>query len=265
MLAKAVVDATGRDALLASKLGQKKRDPDLNKIAIYTYFKGAKRDPGIDAGATTVAYIAEKGWFWYIPLANDVVSVGVVAEADYLYRETRDPEEVFCREATQCAWIEDHITLGPTWGRSASRASSATAPAKFAGDGFCLAGDAFSFLDPVFSSGVFLALKSGEMAADAIHEGLAQHGRVTASTFRAYERDFRWALDRFRQLVLAFYNESSASQTSFALIPISTRSLSMHWLATCLPIWHRSSKRWKSSPREGAARTRRPRRPTVRQ
>ena len=206
--ARAVVDATGRDALLASKLGLKKRDPDLNKIAIFTYFQGAKRDPGIDAGATTVAYIPEKGWFWYIPLANDVVSVGVVAEADYLYRETRDPEEVFCREATQCAWIADHIAQGTYLGPIRVTGEFSYRSSHAAGDGFCLVGDAFSFLDPVFSSGVFLALKSGEMAADAIHQGLTQDGRVTAATFETYERDLRWALDRFRQLVLAFYSET---------------------------------------------------------
>ena len=60
--------------------------PYLNKIAVWTYYKGAKRDPGVDEGATTVAYVPEKGWFWYIPLAGDIVSVGVVAEKDYLMR-----------------------------------------------------------------------------------------------------------------------------------------------------------------------------------
>ena len=205
--AKAVIDATGRDALLASKLGWKKRDPDLDKIAIFTYFSGAKRDPGLDEGATTVAYIPEKGWFWYIPLANDVASVGVVAEADYLYRETRDPEEIFWREAGECVWINDHITPGTHVGPVRVTGEFSYRADQVAGDGFCLIGDAFAFLDPVFSSGVFLALKSGEMAADAIHEGLARHGCVMASTFEVYERDLRWALDRFRRLVLAFYNE----------------------------------------------------------
>ena len=79
---------------------------------------------------------------------------------------------------------------------------------KISGDGFCLVGDAYSFLDPVFSSGLFLALKSGELAADAIHQGLDETGGVTSATFSNYEREFRWALDQFRQLVLAFYNES---------------------------------------------------------
>ena len=207
--ADAVIDASGRDTFLASKLGWKRRDPDLTKIAIFTYYRGAKRDPGLDEGATTVAYIPEKGWFWYIPLPDDVVSVGVVAEADYLYRDTRDPEAIFAREAADCIWIEDHL-------RGGTRVEPVRVTGEFSyraeaigGDGFCLAGDAFSFLDPVFSTGLFMALKSGEMAADAVHRGLeAGAGGVTAATFADYERDMRWALDQFRQLVLSFYNQS---------------------------------------------------------
>ena len=205
--ADAVIDASGRDTFLASKLGWKRRDPDLTKIAIFTYYRGAKRDPGLDEGATTVAYIPEKGWFWYIPLPDDVVSVGVVAEADYLYRDTRDPEAIFAREAADCIWIADHLSAGTriepvrVTGEFSYRAES------IGGNGFCLAGDAFSFLDPVFSTGVFMALKSGEMAADAVHRGL-DAGGVTAETFVDYERDMRWALDQFRQLVLSFYNQT---------------------------------------------------------
>ena len=206
--ADAVIDASGRDTFLASKLGWKRRDPDLTKIAIFTYYRGAKRDPGLDEGATTVAYIPEKGWFWYIPLPDDVVSVGVVAEADYLYRATRDPVAIFAREAADCIWIEEHL-------RSGTRVEPVRVTGEFSyraeaigGDGFCLAGDAFSFLDPVFSTGLFMALKSGEMAADAVHRGLEDAGGVTAATFTDYERDMRWALDQFRQLVLSFYNQS---------------------------------------------------------
>ena len=170
--ARVVVDATGRDALLAGRLGWKQRDPDLNKIAIFTYFTGARRDPGLDAGATTVAYIPDKGWFWYIPLVDDTVSVGVVAERDYLYRDTRDPEAIFWREAAECRWIREHLEPGThrgpvrVTGEFSYRASAA------AGNGFCLVGDAYAFLDPVFSSGVFAALKGGELAADAIHAAL---------------------------------------------------------------------------------------------
>lgn len=205
--ANAVIDATGRDTFLASKLGWKRRDADLNKIAIFTYYKGAKRDPGLDAGATTVAYIPDKGWFWYIPLPDDVVSVGVVAEADYLYRGTRDPEAIFLREAEHCLWINDHLSTGKriepvrVTGEFSYRAEN------IGGEGFCLAGDAFSFLDPVFSTGIFMALKSGEMAADAVHAGL-DRGVINSETFTDYGRNMRWALDQFRELVLSFYNQT---------------------------------------------------------
>ena len=206
-VANAIIDASGRDTFLASKLGWKRRDPDLTKVAIFTYYRGARRDLGLDEGATTVAYIPEGGWFWYIPLLDDVVSVGVVAEAEYLYRESRDPEAIFAREAGDCTWIAEHLSGGTrvepvrVTGEFSYRSES------IGGNGFCLAGDAFSFLDPIFSTGLFMALKSGEMAADAVDRGL-DAGQVTAATFSDYERDMRWALDRFRELVVAFYDET---------------------------------------------------------
>ena len=89
------VDASGRDSLMISKNRWRERDPRLNKVALWTYYRGAKRDPGLDAGSTTVAYIPEKGWFWYIPLKDDIVSVGIVGERDYLYRNTRDLPDIF--------------------------------------------------------------------------------------------------------------------------------------------------------------------------
>ncbi len=93
--ARLVIDASGRDALWLRKSGWRKRDAKLNKISIWTLYRGAKRDPGLDEGATTVAYLEGKGWFWNIPLQDDVVSAGIVAERDYLFRDTRDPKAVF--------------------------------------------------------------------------------------------------------------------------------------------------------------------------
>ena len=207
--ARVVVDATGRDALLAGRFRLKRRDPDLNKIAIFTYYTGALRDPGLDEGATTVAYIPEKGWFWYIPLVNDTVSVGVVAERDYLYRGARDPQEIFRREAADCVWIRKHLAPGTHQGPVRVTGEFSYRATAAAGDGFCLVGDAFSFLDPVFSSGVYLALKGGELAADAIHAALGDgDGVVHRAAFEGYERDVRHALDRFRQLVVSFYDQT---------------------------------------------------------
>ena len=101
-----VVDASGRDCFVAHKEKWKVRDPELNKIALWTYYKNAKRDPGLDEGATTVAYLPDKGWFWYIPLSGDMVSVGIVAERDYLFNgSTRDHAEIFQREVQNLSLI----------------------------------------------------------------------------------------------------------------------------------------------------------------
>ncbi len=203
--ARVVVDATGRDSLLSRKFGWKDRDAELNKIAVWSYYKGALRDPGLDEGATTVAYVPQKGWFWYIPLHSDVVSVGVVGEPSYLYRDTRDADAIFHREAQACRWIRDHISVGQQCEPVRVTGEYSYHSRQIGGDGFCLVGDAFAFLDPLFSTGVFLALKSGEMAADTIHAALAT-GDVSAHHFETYLAQQRHAVTSFRNLVCAFYD-----------------------------------------------------------
>src|SRR5258706_1643640 len=203
--AKAVVDATGRDSMLSRRFGWKERDADLNKIAVWSYFKGAKRDPGLDEGATTVAYVPQEGWFWYIPLHSDIVSVGVVGEPSYIYRDTRDADQIFAREAKACVWIHDHIKVGKQVEPVRTTGEYSYHSRRIGGDGFCLVGDAFAFLDPLFSTGVFLALKSGEMAADTLHEAL-RAGDVSGARFDAYYEKQRHAVMSFRRLVRAFYN-----------------------------------------------------------
>jgi len=205
--APATIDATGRDAFAVTRNGWKVRDPLLNKIAIWTYYKGALRDPGIDEGATTVAYLPDKGWFWYIPLADDVVSVGVVAEADYLYNGTRDLAAIFNREVEKNAWIEKHLAPGQQCGPYRVTGEYSYRSRHCAADGLVLAGDAFAFLDPVFSSGVLLALRSGELAADAVDAAL-EAGDVSASRFAAYGAQMCEGIEAMRKLVYAFYNQA---------------------------------------------------------
>lgn len=203
--AKVVVDASGRDSLLSRKFNWKDRDADLNKIAVWSYFKGARRDPGVDEGATTVAYVPNKGWFWYIPQHSDIVSVGVVGEPGYLYRDTRNPDEIFAREVKACSWILDHVRHAVQVEPVRVTGEYSYHSKQIGGDGFCLVGDAFAFLDPLFSTGVFLALKSGEMAADAIHAGLEAND-LSAHRFDAYLQKQRQAVTSFRSLVCAFYD-----------------------------------------------------------
>jgi len=216
--AQVVVDATGRDSLLSRKFGWKDKDPDLNKIAVWSYFEGALRDPGLDDGATTVAYVPRKGWFWYIPLHSNTVSVGVVGEPGYLYRDTRDPDAIFQREVADCAWIRERVKAGRQVQPVRVTGEYSYHSKQIAGDGFCLVGDAFAFLDPLFSTGVFLGLKSGEMAADAIHAGL-QTGRVDASHFEDYYARQRRAVMSFRELVYAFYDLSFSFREFLQVYP----------------------------------------------
>lgn len=199
------IDATGRDAFAVTRNGWKVRDPYLNKIAVWTYYKGALRDAGIDEGATTIAYVPEKGWFWYIPLAGDIVSVGVVAEKDYLYKETRDLVTIFHREVKKNAWLEQHLAHGQQFGPYRVTGEYSYRSRYCATDGLVLAGDAFGFLDPVFSSGVLLALRSGELAAEAVDAALAA-GDVSAARFAAYGAKVSEGMEAMRKLVYAFYN-----------------------------------------------------------
>jgi len=206
------LDATGRDAFSVTRNGWKVRDPYLNKIAIWTYYKGAMRDPGVDEGATTIAYVPDKGWFWYIPLAGNVVSVGIVAEKDYLYSGTRDLAEIFHREVGNNVWVEQHLAVGEQFGPYRVTGEYSYRSRYCATNGMVLIGDAFAFLDPVFSSGVFIALCSGERAADAVDQALANRD-YSAARFEPYGVDMCRGIEGMRRLVYAFYDHAFSFRT----------------------------------------------------
>jgi len=205
--ARMTIDASGRDAFSIKKNDWRQWDPFLNKVAVWTYFRGAKRDPGIDEGSTTVAFLPERGWFWYIPLPDDVVSVGVVAERDYLFDQGNELPEIFCREVGRNTWIRDHLAAGKQFGKYFVTKEFSYRSRHCAEDGLVLVGDAFAFLDPVFSSGVYLAMRSGELAADVVDEAL-QSGDVSAERFRPYSEQLRREIEAMRKLVYVFYDKA---------------------------------------------------------
>lgn len=203
--ARVTIDATGRDGLAMARNRWRVQDAKLKKVALWTYYEGALRDPGLDAGATTIAYLPDKGWFWYLPLADDIVSVGVVADPDYLYRDTREPAEIFEREVQVQPWIREHLAQGRPSGDFRVTRDFSFRSKHCAANGLVLVGDAFAFLDPVFSSGVYFALKSGVMAGDNVHWALDQDD-VNAERFECYGLSFRAAIEPMRKLVHAFYD-----------------------------------------------------------
>jgi len=200
------LDCSGRDAIGPTRLNWRIREPKLNKVAVWTYYRGAMRDAGIDGGATTVAYIPEKGWFWYIPQHRNMISVGVVAEGKYLTRDgVREPKDIFNREIEQNAWIKQHLACGTQVGAYYLTSEFSWRSRYCAAHGLLLAGDAFGFLDPVFSSGVMLALKSGMLAADSIKAAFDAQD-FSADRFTEYGRQIREGLENMRKLVYAFYD-----------------------------------------------------------
>lgn len=200
------VDASGRNSLAIARNRWRKMDPKLNKASIWTRYKGAKRDEGLDEGATTVAYVPENGWFWYIPLPDNIVSVGLVAERDYLYRDGRDLDQIFAREIKSNPWIEDHLSTGERCSEYWATGEYSYRSQYCASDGLVLTGDAFAFLDPVFSSGVLLALRSGELAGEAIHQALEKNDN-SAEQFLPYGEQLILMIEAMRKLVYAFYDQ----------------------------------------------------------
>ena len=203
--AKVVVDASGQNGLISNKLRLRLWDPILNKGAIWTYWEGAYRDTGRDEGATLVLQTPDKkGWFWYIPQHDNVVSVGVVAPFDFLFKNRGSYEQTYEEEVNRCPAVKDRVARAKrVTGYFATKDYSYRAK-QVSGNGWVLVGDAWGFLDPLYSSGVLLALKSGELAADAIVEGLAK-GDTSAEQLGKWGPDFNKGVDRMRRLVCEYY------------------------------------------------------------
>ncbi|HUO85117.1 MAG TPA: NAD(P)/FAD-dependent oxidoreductase [Thermoanaerobaculia bacterium] len=200
------LDCSGKDSFAAVRNGWRISDPKLKKVAVWTYYRGALRDQGMDEGATTAAFIPERGWFWFIPLADDRVSVGVVAEASYLTRGgVRDPKSMFEREIERNEWIRERLAPATQTGPHFLTNEYSYHARHGASWGLVLVGDAFCFLDPIFSSGLMFALKSGVMVADEVHAALTE-GDLRPSRFSGYASDLRRGIENFRRLIYAFYD-----------------------------------------------------------
>lgn len=204
---KVVIDASGQSTLIIDRFGLREWDPQLKKAALWTYWKGAVRDTGRDEGATLVIQTQGKhGWFWYIPLHDDVVSVGVVADHDYLFkRGTKDPEKVYFEEVAKAPGLQPRIANATRCDIFRIQKEYSYRAKQAAGDGWVLAGDAFGFLDPLYSSGLLLAMTAGCMVADTVAEGLDK-GDTSEAQLRKWEKPFLKGMNRIRRLVCEFYD-----------------------------------------------------------
>lgn len=203
-----VVDASGQAAMLIDRLSLRQWDPKLRKAAVWTYFKGAYRDTGRDAGATFVIQTqGKRGWFWFIPLHDDVTSVGIVGDADELLRspEAKDHETLYWNQVARCPGLQPRLQSATQIAPIRVAKEYSYCATQAAGEGWVVVGDAFGFLDPLYSSGVLLALKSGQLAADAVADGLAA-GDTSGAQLGRWEAEYRQGMQRMRSLVCAYYD-----------------------------------------------------------
>lgn len=204
---RVVIDASGQSSLISNKLRLRSPDAKLKKASVWSYFQGAHRDPGkFDVGATLVLQLKDKkGWFWYIPQHRNVVSVGVVGDMDYLFKDKSTLEEIFWREVGNCPAVARRLEGSTRVDEWRATKDFSYRSSRFAGEGWVLVGDAFGFLDPIYSSGLQLAFRSGAMAADAVHEALVGDD-LSAARLGAWGPEFLKGMDRIRRLVYAFYD-----------------------------------------------------------
>ena len=207
--ANVVVDATGQAAMLSNKFRWRVRDPKLKKAVLSSYFKGAHREPDLNGGATLVLRTepGSGGWFWYIPLENDITSVGIVANPDYLLKgRGQDLAKILHEEIEKCEAVRRRVGEGTRVDKIYSILDYSYRSKHNAGNGFIIIGDAYGFLDPIYSSGVLLALKMAELAADAIHDAF-NHNDFSAARLGQYQAKLDRGIESMRKLVYAFYND----------------------------------------------------------
>ncbi|HET7875772.1 MAG TPA: tryptophan 7-halogenase [Methylomirabilota bacterium] len=201
-----LVDASGRDTFLASRLGRREPMPGLGKVALFAHFRGARRWSGKEEGNIRI-FIFEDGWFWYIPFAGDVTSVGCVLHARTVRGRERSLDELFEAMIARCGRVKDVLATAEriTVVHSAANFSYRTDPV--VGDRFVCVGDTVAFVDPIFSSGVFIAMQSAELAAGEILKAF-HDGRFEAARFKGYERRFRRGVSPFFKFIRHYYEPS---------------------------------------------------------
>jgi flavin-dependent dehydrogenase len=207
--AKVIVDATGQMAMLSNKFRWRVRDPKLKKAVLYSYWKGAHREPDLNGGATLVLRTehGSGGWFWYIPLEDDITSVGIVADPDYLLKgRGQDLAKIYQEEIDKCEPCRKRVAEGERADKIYSILDYSYRSKHNAGNGFIIIGDAYGFLDPIYSSGVLLALKMAELAADSIHDAF-NHNDFSAARLGQYQAKLDRGIESMRKLVYAFYND----------------------------------------------------------
>lgn len=259
--AKYVIDASGRNSIIGTKFKLKKNYEHLKKLSLFAHYEGVERESGID-GTLTRMVRTLRSWFWVIPLKGDRTSIGIVLEAEDFKNSKLAAEEFFERALAEQPLLRDRIGEGRRVSQVYTAADFSFRNTKLVGDRWLLAGDAAGFIDPVFSSGVFLAIFAGEKAADALHEAIDRPHR-RRRLFASYERAVNRAMDVYLRFVDSWYAgkefiEVFLTETDFLKIPPAVNAVlggnignrfAIRWRMELFYLIVRLQRRWTLCPR----------------
>jgi FADH2-dependent halogenase len=259
--ARYVVDASGRNSVIGNKFKLKKSYQHLQKLSLFAHYEGLEREEGIDATLTRMVRTLQS-WFWVIPLENDRTSIGIVLEAADFKSSGLSAEEFFERAIAEQPLVRNRIGAGRRVSQVYTAADFSYRSERLTSDRWLLAGDAAGFIDPVFSSGVFLAVLAGEQAADVLHEVL-DHPKRARRLFRHYERLVNRAMDVYLRFVESWYGgkefiEVFLTPTELFQIPPAVNAVlggnignrfAIRWRMELFYLIVRLQRRWNLCPR----------------
>ena len=202
---RALVDATGRAGIVAKKFNLRSDEPRLANVAVFSHYTGVPRLEGDRPNDIRIIARADSGWFWLIPISHELMSVGVVLPRNLLLQmpAATNEERLDLAIADTPVVAELMKNAKREWPVRVEKDFSYSS-AKYAGDRWILAGDAGSFLDPVFSTGVSIAMESGIEAADELHRALRRN-QFSERSFATFSRRSRRRYESYRRFVIGFY------------------------------------------------------------
>ncbi|HJW93352.1 MAG TPA: NAD(P)/FAD-dependent oxidoreductase [Thermoanaerobaculia bacterium] len=199
--ARFIVDAAGHGTFLGQKVSEKTDVKELKRVAVFSHYRNVLRDEGRD-GHSTVVVVLRDAWFWLIPLSEEVMSVGLVLDRDHFVRCGLEPLELLEQTIAITPYAADRMKNSERVMEVKVRRDFSYRIKSIAGENYVMAGDAAGFLDPIFSTGVMLAMDSGARAADAVGEKLE---RGSSKLLKRYARESQVSIDRYLRFIANFY------------------------------------------------------------
>jgi flavin-dependent dehydrogenase len=199
--ARFVIDASGHGSIVGQRYGGKSELEELKKVAFFAHYRNVPRPPGRDAGNTIIVVLRD-AWFWLIPITSELMSVGLVVDREHVRRCGLQPDELLARTIAETPYMAERMVAAERVTQVYARKDFSYAMKRMVGKNFALVGDAAGFIDPIFSTGVFMAMKGADVAAAAVERRLRSG---SMRLLQQYERAVNRALHRYFRFISNFY------------------------------------------------------------